>query len=196
LLVQTESQRFLVSLSEELYELPVRSQIAYGAACCERHFGDYLKFSEAQGWGDPRALREALDTSWKISLGEISFATVGTVTLQSRCMKAIPPSEDFSSPDADYAQNLAIMVTHLVEFIGKQDTSLIVMIATLARDLIDAKVQITGGLDASDPYLERKIANSGLMVSEMNFLRSCLIMLKQVRNDGEFAELRKFAGGV
>jgi len=166
--------------------LPARYQLAFGAACCERHFSDYLRFSQEQNWGSPELLRRTMNIAWAISEnGEPPPADWGQ--LLRDCINAIPHSEQFSMPVADYAQNVGIMVAHLVEFMGQNDPKKIVMTASAARDLVDAKVQITERLKPTDPNLERKISEHPLMVSELNSQRSSLETLRRLGTEpGEF----------
>jgi uncharacterized protein len=188
--IWSESQAFLDGLEKELQALPLRHQLAYAAVTCERHFGDYRSFSQDQNWGDPTVLREAFDTAWTIILGRADFASAELNALLAKCIEAIPDSSDFSMPSSDYAQNVAIMVVHLVEFMKKPDLKFVVQIATLARDLVDAKIQITENLRGSDPELEKKISNHPLMISELSTLQSSLVALEHIKNEGDLAEFR------
>ena len=106
-------------------------------------------------------------------------------------MSAIPHSDQFSTPSADYAQNLAIMVAHVVEFMIKNDVKYVVMTATLARDLIDAKVQIIEDLDASDPQLEQRIGEHPLMQAELESQKRWLAMLIQIRSSDDLRTFRR-----
>jgi uncharacterized protein YjaG (DUF416 family) len=190
-MAQTEFQTFLDGLDKALEPLSPTCQLALALACCERHFQNYVSFYEGHHWGDPELLRSVLDRAWSVVTGENPGPVTGD--LLAKCMSTIPNSEQFSTPSADYAQNLAIMVVHVVEFMIRNDLKYIVMTAILARDLVDAKVQITEDLDALDPELERKIAQHPAMQAELESQRRALAMLNEVRDsDG----LRTFRSAV
>ena len=189
MIVQTEFQTFLDSLGKALEQLSPACQLAFAVACCERHFDDYSVFYREQHWGNPEILREAIDTAWAVIMG--TNPGQPATDLLARCMSAIPHSDQFSTPSADYAQNAAIMVAHVVEFMLKSDVKYVVMTASLARDLVDARVQIAEDMDASDPHLEQKIAEHPLMQAELECQKRWLTMLRQIKDGDGLNAFRK-----
>ncbi len=187
--IQTEFQIFLDTLGNALEPLSPACQLAYGLACCERHFQQHVAFHQEEQWGNPAVLRQAIDTGWELATGE-QIVPVAQELL-AECMSSIPHSDQFSTPSADYAQNAAIMVAHVVEFMIRNDVKYIVMTATLARDLVDARVQITENLDPSDSRLEWKIADHPLMQAELRCQIETLDVLKGIRDSAGLKVFRK-----
>lgn len=190
MLNQTEFQSFLDGLDNQLRRLPAGRQLAFAAACCERHFTSYVIFSEEYKWGNPKVLRKALDGAWEAAADKAPALAAYDLLAQS--MRQIPHSDDFSTPSADYAQNVAIMVAHVAEFLNRNDIKYVVQTATLARDLIDAEVQAEE-LDASDPDLGRKITENPLMQTELASQKGWLAKLSEITNRDDVLAFRRVA---
>jgi hypothetical protein len=135
-----------------------------------------------------------MDTAWAVVTDGEGGAPIAP-DLLAKCMSAIPNSDQFSTPSADYAQNLAIMVAHVVEFMVDNNVKYVVLTATLARDLVDAKVQINEELNASDPRLEQKIAEHPLMRAELEAQRRSLATLGHLKAPDELRAFRRAAAG-
>ncbi len=161
--MRSEFQDFLDSLEQKLGKLSIRNQIVFAAACCERHFYDYIRFVEQDGRGDISTLREVIDLGWAASSAEV----VCDDELVVRCRNAIPDSDEYGSPAADYGQSAAIMVTHFAKFLSSKEPEEVFWIVSAARDLMDAKVQIAENVLPSDPAFESKIQSSPLMRNEL-----------------------------
>jgi len=58
------------TFKKELEKLPLRHQIAFNAACCERIIPNYNAFSRVTNSGDPSVPRKALDAVWHFLEGE------------------------------------------------------------------------------------------------------------------------------
>lgn len=187
----TEPQRFLNDLEQQLTVLSPKQQLTFGAICCERHFPEYLRFSIDQHWGDPNALRLAIDLVWKEVSDDKPTNLEELKALLERCIEATPDSDDFPRAVSDYAQDAAIMVCHLINFLEERNPSSVVQIASRARDLIDAKVQFERKFDPADPELEVKIANDQAMVSEIATQKSDLRKVSNVNDLRELARLRQ-----
>jgi uncharacterized protein YjaG (DUF416 family) len=182
--VTTESkfEGFLKQLEKSLQALPGYVQVAFAVACCDRHFENYVYFSRQQGWGNPEILREAINAAWLAFTKRDLAASNAIDLLLNECRKAVPDSEQFSTPLVGYAQDLAIMVVHCADFMRRNDPSLIVMIASPARDIVDAKVQDIEKLDPSDCDFERKISEYPLMQAELISQKRSLAMSEQTPN--------------
>ncbi len=175
-----EPQVFLNGLDQELAPLSRAQQLAFGALCCERHLPDYLRFSVNVSWGDPDVLKKAINLAWSVVAGEHGMTRNDLEALLASCVEATPDSDDFPLGVSDYAQDAAIMVCHLIQFIEDGKTSSVVQIASKARDLIDARVQIDRKLKPNDPELEVKIANDPEMVAEFSALGHDLEKVRDV----------------
>ena len=186
----TEPQRFLDDLEQQLVIFSPIQQLAFGAICSERHFPEYLRFSTEQHWGNPDVLKRAIDVAWAVAAGEGEFDREQAQVLLAQCVDATPDSDDFPNVMSDYAQDAAIMVCHLVQFLGERSPRSLVLLASRARDLIDAKIQFDNKLNPADPELEMKIATDQAMVSEINIQREFLKAIASTKDPHELALLR------
>jgi len=180
-------------LRHELQELSSAERIAFGASCCERAFRNYEFFSRTAKWGDPRPLREAIDTAWSVAEGRKQSAS-GILNLMGDCERVTPDLDDFSAEKIDVAaaagQEATFMVRLLLELCLKEDAE---RIARFARDTLDMLVQVTDGLDPSDVDLEQKIAESKLMRDEIEIQRTEVVCLREANTAEEIREFRKKA---
>jgi uncharacterized protein YjaG (DUF416 family) len=187
---QSESQKFLDDLPTQLTSMSRWQQMAFGALCCNRHLPSYVHFSELQGWGDPQSLQIAIDMVWttiathKIGSDETLFA------LLKACEAAIPDSDTFFTAEADYAQDTAIMVITMIKFVGTARLDFLLHCAELARDLIDAKVQMDDDLDMAMRDFERRIDSSILMTTEISKQRATLSAAQACVTSVELIALR------
>jgi uncharacterized protein YjaG (DUF416 family) len=188
-----EPQCFLNNLEQKLKLLSAQQQMAFGAMCCERHLPEYLRFSAEQDWGDPDALRLAIDSAWTMVVDDKKMNQQELKGLLEKCIAATPDSDEFPTVISDYAQDVAIMVCLLLQFLENCNPVAIVQVASRARDLIDAKVQVESKLEPTDPKLEEKIASGELMVSEIAKQKSDLEMVSNAKEPLELARLRKLA---
>lgn len=191
MIVYEDFDDYLEGLTDALRQLPQACQLAYALSCCERHFKEYLDFHNEENWGNPTWLREAIDTGWKLASGGNVYPL--RETLLADCMSVIPDSDEFSTPLAGYAQDAAIMIVHIVEFIIKNDVKYLVMIAVLARDLIDAKVQLLESLNPLDVDIEAKIASHPLMKAEFWSQKEALRTSGEIKDLSDLELFRKSA---
>jgi uncharacterized protein YjaG (DUF416 family) len=185
-----EPQRFLKDLEQQLPLLSPQQQMTFGTMCCERHFSEYLRFSAEQDWGDPNALRLAIDLAWTIVLDDKKVNQDELKTLLEQCIEATPDSDDFPTVVSDYAQDAAIMICHLVKFLEERNPGSVVQIASRARDLVDARIQLERKFNPADPELEMKIASDQAMVSEIATQKSDLRKVSNIKESRELARLR------
>lgn len=162
----------------------------FAAACCERHFKDYESFAAASNWGNPKLIRYTINLAWKAACGDSS--TEGADLFQ-RVLEVVPSSEDFSSPEADYAQNAGIMSAYLAKLLRDPATEEVLRIASLARDVADEKAQINERIPAADPALEEKIDRSASMQEELESLRRFLRLTITADTPKEVEHLRQSA---
>jgi uncharacterized protein YjaG (DUF416 family) len=186
--MEDDFQNFLDGLGERLAELSTYSQCAFATACCERHFRDYEEFVKVDGWGDIVSLREIVDFGWRALSTDVSVPT----DLVERCQKAIPDSEDFSSPASGAALCVGVMVAYLADFLTSRNTQDVVWIASNARDLVDQKVVLAleDGILIT-PSIERKINSSEPMRDELKAQREILELASFPSVQGFRAELER-----
>ena len=189
---------FLNRLQTELGSLPYRSQLTFGASCCERAYPNYVVFSRLANWGDADHIRRAIDAVWRISVETGGQADLAC--LEEACKSVTPDLEDFSAPDIDVyaaaAQEAAFMATLLVELAKDKNPSYAARIASLARDTIDMYVQVVESLDPTDPDLETKIECHPLMLAELNKQQEDLTMLKTMQEPGDLPLFHELASKV
>jgi uncharacterized protein YjaG (DUF416 family) len=188
--MKPEAQQFLDHLPQDLEGLSERQKLMFAAACCERHFRDYASFAEASSWGNPTLIRHTINLAWKAASGESSAESAD---LFDQVLEVVPSSEDFSSPEADYAQNAGIMSAYLAKLLTVPATEEVLRIASLARDVADEKAQINEQIPAADPALEEKIDRSASMREELGSLRAFLRMTKAAGSPGDIERLRQSA---
>lgn len=114
-------------------------------------------------------------------------------SMMAKCARAVPDSEDFSTPLTSDALSAGVMVLYLIEFMSAQEAKSVVQIASLARDIADARVQITEELNPSDSELEQKIADHPLMVAELTAMKSLLAKLNKTGNTDDLTRFKGIA---
>jgi uncharacterized protein YjaG (DUF416 family) len=176
-------QAFLDGLEAELGKMPRPYQLAFGAACCERAFPNYVAFSNAQHWGDPKVLRRALDTVWQIIAGaEVKPDEIKD--LEKRCHDVTPHSDDFGSVLDTSGQEASIAVQWLLRYCLESDPKCGLRVSRLQRDTIDCFVQAELDPDPTepklmDPRLNEKIEAHPLMRQELETQKKDLAYLGQ-----------------
>jgi hypothetical protein len=183
---------FLKDLEQQLATMAPEQQLVFGAICSERHLPDYLTFSAKVKWGDPEPLRRAINEAWASSAGEARFDVDTLDKLLTECEQAAPDTEDFSTSEVSYALDVAIMACYLVEFLRKPDPHFILQLTSLARDLVDAKVQNAVDFGPTNDDLEVAIMNHPLMREEITNLRTMLDLVRRT-DRSDLAKLRNTA---
>lgn len=178
-------QAFLETLERELNKIPEVCQLAFGAACCERALPNYIAFSNAEHWGDPRILRGALDRVWKIIAGE-DVVEDEIKGLEKQCHAATPDSDDFGSVLGTAGQEASIAIQLLLRYCLEADPQYGLRISTLQRDTIDCFVQDQLDLDPMDPRLNEIIEAHPLMREELERQKNDLAYLLKGSDLGEF----------
>jgi Protein of unknown function (DUF416) len=158
----------------------------------ERHFPDYPTLSAMVKWGDPEPLRRAINEAWASSAGEARLNVGALDKLLTECEQAAPDTADFFTPEVSYALDVAIMACHLVEFLRRPDPHFILQLTSLARDLVDAKVQNAADFRLTNDDVEMAIMNHQLMREEIANLRTMLDLVRRTSR-GDLAKLRNTA---
>jgi len=160
-------------LRRRLVALTPQQRLAFGVACSERLFPNYVVFSDEQGWGSPDSLRAALDLAWDAILGEPP--PPGDVRqLKKRVEDAEPDTEDFATVLVSSALDAAATAGLVLTLLDTDDPDIAVEIASLSRDTVDMYVRVTEHLDPSDAALEKKILLHRLMQAELRRQRDDL----------------------
>lgn len=187
-----DPQGFLKDLEQQLATMTQEQQLVFGAVCCERHFPDYVNFSKMAKWGDPEALRRAINQAWASLSGEARLDVGALDKLFGKCEQAAPDTEDFPIPEVSDALDVAIMACNLIEFLRRPDPRFILELTSLSLDLIDAKVQNATDFRPTKDGFEVAIKNHPLMREEISELKRTLDLVRRV-GQSDLAKLRKTA---
>ena len=154
------------SLQRMIDRLPARGRLAFLLSCAERLLPNYFAFSRAESWGDPSALREAMDLGWAAFAGEQIATTVIEISLR-RCEAVTPDTEQFPSALVSAALDAAVCSALVLDYLLGGESQKVVEGASLARDTVDMHVQELENLSPDDPLLEGKILRHSLMQREL-----------------------------
>jgi len=165
-------------LRTRLRGLPASGRLAFLLSCAERLYPNYVEFSRYHGWGDPKALQQAIELGWTSLAKEVIPRTEVEECL-ARVEAVTPSTEDFDSEFVSPALDAAVCCASVLEFLLTGDLEKIVEGAVLARDTVDMFVQEREKFDAQDPLLESKITRHPLMQQELSRQRTDLDLLSR-----------------
>jgi uncharacterized protein YjaG (DUF416 family) len=163
-------------LGAQLDRLPQQLRAAFAAACAERVFPAYVRYSQESGRGDPETLRAALSRLWDDLTGDpVSEQELNANA--KRCL-ALAPKEDVD-PWVDSlpgAQDAVITLVHALEASWKVGSQEAVWSARCAYDAIDRFVRFD---------------DSGMVVTanEQRLLEHPLVQAELVRQRRDLDEL-------
>ena len=186
---------YLEALEQELAELPPLHRVAFAASCCERLLPNYSAFAREEGWGEPSALRTALDEVWQILNGKPADASrIGP--LREDCMNAILHDEEVFNSRHNYeAQLAAIAISNALEACLAPTPKLVVKVAEGIVDTVTEFIRIEKEIaDPSwpeKPYEEQQeeIARHPFTIREIAKQREDLQRLKEIETlDRDFLE--------
>jgi uncharacterized protein len=150
-----------------LEQLGAEHRVVFAAACCERLLPAYEAFSEADDWGDPRALRDALEAVWETF--PASLLPDGEARrLLALTEEQVPHLDDpFESIFTASAQNAAIAVMRCLECAASGSVEHAQQVSELAIDAFETYVDQAEGegsvYDAervtSSPVYRRELAD-------------------------------------
>ncbi|SRR6266700_1417487 len=102
-------------LRASLERLPRLCRIAFAAACAERQFPNYVKYSSKSGRGDPHALKKVLNCLWR-DLEEQAVAREELHRQLSLAISLQPGEDDLKFfDDCLYAEDAAVAATYAIE---------------------------------------------------------------------------------
>ncbi len=154
------------ALSRQLARLDRAGRLAFALSIAERLYPNYLAFRREHSWGDPQALRKALDQGWEALRGRVVDDQV-VEELKDEVVAAEPDTEDFDSLYVSPALDAAATAGLVLDLLADDDASHAVTIASLAGDTVDMYVQEIEQLEPGDPDLEAKILAHPLMQKEL-----------------------------
>jgi len=176
------SQRFSETVvAQALISLSAQQQLAFALSCSERLYPNYLAFKRETGWGNPSALRKALDIAWA-SLDRAAPSATTIAIAREQVLAAEPETEDFDTVLVSAALDAAVSADLILRFLEEGKPERVVEIASLCRDTVDMFVQDYECLAPTDPNLEDRILYHRLMQAELQ------------RQHDDLLELRCFSG--
>jgi len=152
--------------------LPAWKRVAFMASCCERMLPNYLTFSLETGYGDVTHLNRGLAEVWRWI--ETNQAPCDVDVLIQACEQQGPDTAEFSSIYTSAALDAANSIAATLDALGETTEDQAIEVASLARDTVDLFVQQCNELDPNDSEIERRIAETPLMQSELKMQRRCL----------------------
>jgi uncharacterized protein len=167
------------ALRKVLVGLAPQQRLAFGLACSERLYPNYVAFAREQSWGEPESLRAALDLAWDAVLGQPA-SPESVRELKKKVEDAEPDTEDFGTILVSSALDAAATAGLVLRLLEADDLDFAVEIASLARDTVDMYVQAIEHLDPSDTALEKRILLHRLMQEELRRQRDDLRMLATI----------------
>lgn len=184
----------------KLDRLSKEAVLVFGLGCAERLFPNYLKFFETNQWGNPSAIRSALDFGWDYLTQPGSLDLENLDSLKQECERAAPEIEMFSeltSPALDAAGGAYL----ILDFIAEGQTRAVADVASLCVNTVDTHIRHTflaeqGGLESikdMDAYLEREeyiVQNHFLWLREIKHQKSALDFLSSEDGRLDFSELK------
>jgi uncharacterized protein YjaG (DUF416 family) len=127
-----EKQRLL----DLLQSLTPHQRLAFGLSCGERLYPNYVTFFVQYEWGDPDAIRSALDSAWDALLGT-SPSRETLLQCKKDVEAAEPDTADFESILVSSALDAAVATGLVLQLMEANNLALALEIATLARDSVD-----------------------------------------------------------
>ena len=166
-------------LGRELRRLPRTHRVVFAAACCERLLPNYAAFTREVHWGDPHALREALDYIWRtVSGGSVDRDEINRLIKQ--CDAVIPDTEDFETSFVSAALDAGTAVVGTLRSLPDGDTKHVLEVTSYCRDTVHMYIQDRDDLDYRDPLFDTKIEQDPLMKRELE--RQAAILSKLANN--------------
>ncbi len=168
-----------LDLEQRLRLLHKERPLAFAASCCARNIHHYQPFQQEEGWGDETPLFETLYYLWELLAKTSSFSLEKISTLQERCERIIPHSEDFSSLHTPYALNAALALYYVLEYLQKRELQALVYCAEQAINSIDLYLKRGCRIDSNTPEGKVQILEHPLMQQELRLQDQALMELAQ-----------------
>jgi len=127
----------------------------------------YVRFAEAELWGDPDGLRQVLERVWR-HLGALETIGGDLAQLELVCERATPDSEAHTSKLTSAALDAAIALTETLRLIADGECGHAAEVGTLATDSVDMWIQLTEASEPSGPGMEQHISQHPLMQREVS----------------------------
>lgn len=168
--------RWLTELPNLLTCIDRWKRILFLAACCERQFGNYVRFHQETGWGNPQTLCNGLQALWNYS-GPCNNEMIGM--LRSSIEAVTPDTEDFESPYTSAALDASISILESIDYCLDDDLDHCVKVACSCRDTVYMYAQQRRRYGYSDAD-EVKIYADPLVQRELQAQQSDLARIRSL----------------
>ena len=138
---------WLVQLPDLLTDFVRWKRILFLVSCCERQFGNYFRFNQETGWGNPKALCDGLKGLWHYSN---DVGIVNLEKLRSAIEAVTPNTEDFTSIYTSAALDAATALLESLDYCLDNEIDHCVQVACLCRDSVYMFVQLHEKYNYSD----------------------------------------------
>jgi hypothetical protein len=170
----------LDALEKRVARLPSRHRAAFAALCTERMLPNYATFSRLCRWGDPQALRGALDKIYE-ALASGSVDEGAMKKLKESCSKLIPDLDEFPDESVSWAADAGHALEHTFECLLTGDARQALACASASKDTVDNFIQEQTELSYSDPVLMGKLEDDPLLLREMSRQQYSLDALEKLK---------------
>jgi len=150
-----------------LADLPHLYRVAFCCSCCQRLIPSYVKFEQAEAWGDSALLHRALDRLWLHCQGE-TLGDDEALAFEMSCERAAPDTEKFSSIYASAALDAAAAIVETVGLCRSRDVRHALAVSTAATDAVAMFLQINRRIDPNATVPEDLVAAHPLMRQEID----------------------------
>jgi uncharacterized protein YjaG (DUF416 family) len=171
-------------LVRQLQRMPNRLGVAFAAACAERQFPNYLRFSNATKHGNPNLLMRALRCVWDDIEGSSESPTLLREHL-ALCMSLLPSDDkgDFFRL-AYYAEDAVAAVAYAIEARLRSEVEEAVEAARRAYAALDEHVSTILDIQIIDQEQEERMVSHPLIQAEL------------CRQQADLSQLQKIASGM
>jgi uncharacterized protein YjaG (DUF416 family) len=139
---------FIQQFQKQVSALSYEKSLAMAIQLCRKLLPDYQAFSATHGWGDPRALEEALQCCESAQARLVTKEEIDS--LSGQLYVVTPDTDDFGDYDGPYGLNAAAALLHALKYIIGRDPKDIYAIGTLYTDTVDVKLHEMGIGDEGD----------------------------------------------
>jgi uncharacterized protein YjaG (DUF416 family) len=166
----------------KLEELGFIKQLVFAYLTCERLFPNYVYFSNNFDFGNPHALREAIDFLYE----NLFVQKVDKIKINSLIKNIdtnIPEPADYDTILASSALDACTAIIETLNFLTDKQTSRLNDISTMAIDTADMYIQDLENLDYNtDTDFQKKIDTHPLMTKEVSIQKGIISYLVKIKN--------------
>lgn len=171
-----------MALSEinQLKNLDFIKQLAFAYLTCERLYPNYVYFSNKYGFGNSKALQEAI-AYLNHTLFDKKIDTPKIVSIIKNIEDNIPQTADYDTILASSALDACTAVIESLSFLIDKQVSRLENISTMATDTVAMYIHDTNRLDPNtDKDFQQKIDSNPLMKKELAMQKGIISYLSTI----------------